>query len=481
MQLARAYRTGITALLMLCTPVSVASDRALLIGIGHYGLLSPLPAVPGVDVDLAKMRQAAEIMGFAPAQTRILEDPAATADGIRAAIDSWLIAGTQPGDRVLLYFSGHGSQVRDRGVQDEEDGLDEVLVGYDVRLDVVDGKVRASGIVTDDELFDRLDRLTGRDVLVLLDACNSASATRGAADSLVASTGWTLKGATLEGPTGDEGKRERAGEAWMDRGRFQQWVTLSAAADDQNAVATPYGGLFTQAVHVRLLHDRESRPGVRLTEFREEVAGYLRDRTNQSAQVPAPVLQGPEPLARKGIKLVRPDNRGPVRRQLESLASQGAGPLLSTAQRNYQYGDDIRFTVDVPQAGYLNVIAVDSDDHAYVLFPNCYHQNNRLNGGAQLELGDARTVGFQLQAQDPRGETYVLAIYTGIDRALNFYREALAEYGEPVGGSCEPPDVKPGLWRLSTAAVLSAKGIRVTAPTADYRAQGLTIQVEAKP
>jgi hypothetical protein len=459
-------------MLVLNAPATVASDRALLIGIGHYGLLSPLPPVPGVDVDLAKMRQVVEVMGFAPADIRVLADEGATVNGIRASIRSWLIDGTRPGERALLYFSGHGSQVRDRTIQDEEDGLDEVLVGYDVRLDVVNGQLRASGVLTDDELFDLLDRLPDRNVLVLLDACSSASATRGSADSAVVPVGWTRKGATLEDPIADGSKQVPAGDAWMDRGRSQTWVSLSAAGDDQSAVATPYGSFFTQAVHDRLLDEREGRQRVSLTDLRENVADYIQDRSGRSLEVPEPVLQGPAALEGKGIRLVRPDGHGPVRRQLESLASVGGGTLLTASRRDYRYDDDIRLTVNVPQAGYLNVIAVDSNDRAYLLFPNRFNADNRVSAGTRLELGNA-LLGFELKAQEPNGETYVLALYTGIDRPLNFYREALAEYGEILG-------IDRGLAKLSTAATLYAKGIRVTAPAANYRAQGLTIQVEAR-
>ena len=45
------------------------------------------------------------------------------------------IARAQPGDVVVFYYSGHGSQVRDRNGDELTDGLDEIICPYDMDWD----------------------------------------------------------------------------------------------------------------------------------------------------------------------------------------------------------------------------------------------------------------------------------------------------------------------------------------------------------
>ncbi len=68
--------------------------------------------------------------GFASSDIRILVEEGAAKNNILGSITGWLASETRPGDRVIIYYSGHGSQVPDRN-GDEEDGLDETFVPTD--------------------------------------------------------------------------------------------------------------------------------------------------------------------------------------------------------------------------------------------------------------------------------------------------------------------------------------------------------------
>ena len=143
----------------LCAPFATAADRALIVGVGDYAQVSDLP---GIDLDVGMMQEAAERLGFR--EIRTLLDREATYDRFKALFERWLIDGTQSGDRVLLYFSGHGVCGGPDG--DESDGKDEALILHDTRL-------RGSTMersLPDDEFRDLLQRLSGRHVLVLIDA-----------------------------------------------------------------------------------------------------------------------------------------------------------------------------------------------------------------------------------------------------------------------------------------------------------------------
>lgn len=83
------------------------TNRALLIGINNY----PGAELRGCINDIEDMAAFIESkFTFADDSITKLTDSAATADGIRAALATF-IKGVVPGDRLLLHFSGHGAQI----------------------------------------------------------------------------------------------------------------------------------------------------------------------------------------------------------------------------------------------------------------------------------------------------------------------------------------------------------------------------------
>ncbi|OCP26364.1 MULTISPECIES: caspase family protein [unclassified Ensifer] len=92
----------------LCSPV-LAADRALLIGVGNYQNLPPKLFLHGPKNDLVAMEGLLTgRLGFDRSAIRVLKDEQATRTAILSSIEEWLVAGTQPGDRAYLYYSGHG-------------------------------------------------------------------------------------------------------------------------------------------------------------------------------------------------------------------------------------------------------------------------------------------------------------------------------------------------------------------------------------
>jgi hypothetical protein len=133
----------------------------------------------------------------------------ATRDNLEQVVTQWLPAASQPGDTVFIYFSGHGGQIPDAD-GDEQDRQDEFLLPHDfLGPEAVDGLLQkaqrgeldpakaklaatvaelmkkapspqamklalmhASG-VTDDLFGHWVQRLAGRQVVVILDICHS--------------------------------------------------------------------------------------------------------------------------------------------------------------------------------------------------------------------------------------------------------------------------------------------------------------------
>lgn len=101
--------------------------HALVIGIGHYS--DPrIPVLRGVERDMASVRQLTRAMAIPDANVSVLRDGQASAERIRAAIRA-LDAKVRDGDRVFVYYSGHGTRWYDPSIKD--DGCTEGLLAAD--------------------------------------------------------------------------------------------------------------------------------------------------------------------------------------------------------------------------------------------------------------------------------------------------------------------------------------------------------------
>ena len=145
---------------------------ALLIGIDKYLNINDLQ---GAANDVRMMRQLLTTKyGFPEANVDTLVNEQATHEGIVNAIRNHLIANVQPGDIVVLHYSGHGSKMRDAS-GDELDGLDETIVPHDSRMP-------GHFDVTDDQINGLLSQITAvtQNVTLIFDSCHSGTVTRGA-------------------------------------------------------------------------------------------------------------------------------------------------------------------------------------------------------------------------------------------------------------------------------------------------------------
>jgi len=167
---------------------SFAENRALVIGIDDYpkillGGVSGLRNLRGAVSDANNMQAAlVEHFDVAADEVHLLTDAAATREAILSEFQTWLIDGTQAGDRVIFYFAGHGAQVEDESGDEGDDRFDEVLAPHDVAGELEGADAGLTGFITDDEMEELLGKLGGREVLMIVDACHSGTITRGALD-----------------------------------------------------------------------------------------------------------------------------------------------------------------------------------------------------------------------------------------------------------------------------------------------------------
>lgn len=136
------------------------------------------PSLAGCRNDVEIVRQF--LIGkydLEPENIRTLLDSQATRAAIIRAFQEHLIAKTDSNDVVVFYYSGYGSQVKDRS-GDEFDSKDETIVPYDSRQgNVFD--------LTDDEINNLLQRVSQKtlNLTFIFDSCNSGTLSRGSGQS----------------------------------------------------------------------------------------------------------------------------------------------------------------------------------------------------------------------------------------------------------------------------------------------------------
>lgn len=159
--------------------------RALLIGVQDYQHISKL----GGCVNDARLMESVLRNRFDFTHCTRLENEQATRSGVLAAFETFAQE-TQPGDVVVFYFAGHGSQVTDRE-GDEPSGLDSTLMPFDTKGKF--GTPEENLDITDDEIFLWLERLTAKTsaITVIVDACHSGTITR---DAEFDAPGFTVRG-----------------------------------------------------------------------------------------------------------------------------------------------------------------------------------------------------------------------------------------------------------------------------------------------
>jgi metacaspase-1 len=118
--------------------------RAVLVGIDRYEG-ADVPELHGCVNDVALVRSLLKKYFAVPNEhLRVLVNARATKANIIERLSA-TIASALPGEVVVFYFSGHGSQIRDRNGDELTDGLDEIICPYDMDWD-------SGTYIIDDEL-----------------------------------------------------------------------------------------------------------------------------------------------------------------------------------------------------------------------------------------------------------------------------------------------------------------------------------------
>jgi hypothetical protein len=400
---------------LILMSIAVAStargeDRALLIGVGRYAHFDD--RLNGVSLDLDMMTEMAQLMGFQKKAIKILAHENATTAAVYQTFDDWLINGIEAQDRVLIYFSGHGSQVPDEN-NDEKDKFDEVLLLYDTTLSAKNGRQSLNGVLHDDRFHRMLAQIKSRNILVILDACHSGSATRGLqlTPQTIPATDAQVKyfyySPMLEAAGGSGRFDLMAPSTSTDiNGRY---VAITACRDDEKTVATSQGSIFTLGLRQTLRAAAKAGVSITPEELQRQTTRYIQQQIRSDVIAFHPQIVGHYKLRNHPLELVAlSGGNGIMQQNLAALAEKSNETVwIDLNRRCFEPGDLLEISLKLTEPGYLNVVSITADDQSTVLFPNQYHPQNAVGPG-KFTIPSAQ-MGFEMVSDGPPGPHLITA------------------------------------------------------------------------
>ena len=446
-------RAAVFAMLALLAPWAVAAAsaatpaaaerqtrHALVIGIGDYA--DPeIPALRGIPHDIASARRMAGAMGVPAANVTVLRDRAATAERIRAEIDA-LNARVQDGDRVFVYYSGHGTRWYDEALKN--DGCTEGLMASDGR------------VLSNVELGRRLAPLAQRadKMLVFYDACFSGGVAGAPLRTRSFSAGseqitpkFTRAGAP-ELCAQPSNFRTRSLTATLQQAQVptvaQNVVHVAASRPDEASFdSSTQGGFATASWRDCLLGQAQDLDGSgaittdevtrcaqtkidRALAGQPGISGQQMTVAGNPAFVPAWMGAGfAAPAGAAGVLAPRPATPAQVLAEVHRQRD-GRRQVVATARKPLlKMGvDALELDITPPRDGYLYVALAGSDGQSlYLLYPNSLATDNRVSAGRRVGLPGA---GWEIVPAGPPGLETLLVMVTDTPRDLSLLTQEKA-------------------------------------------------------
>ncbi|MFO1329830.1 MAG: caspase family protein [Rubrivivax sp.] len=426
-----------------------STRHALIIGVGSYQVdaTRPVSALSGVRHDMSSALAMAALMQVPTANITLLRDGEVTRDAVQRALQA-LEARVQPGDRVFLYWSGHGSRYFDPA----EEGCVETLVPHDLRD------------ISNREFAQWLAPVAGKadKMLVVYDACHSGGVGGAAAPARALGPSWTPKytAGVAEACLKPSNLRTRSlvGAAAARGISGQDVVHLSSSRPDEVSFdSAESGGLATSSLLACLrgeARDLDSSGAVSVDELAQCAQqridrvlrghpqidpphlvingnrGFVPARLEGSTVAAAPAPMPPAAPAATPVAApvsvpvaapaAAPLAAPPVRNLLEDLHAQRDDKRRVSVQAvsdRLRIGRDaLDISVTSSHAGWVYVAMLGSDRESLVLlFPNELDPANRISAGETLLLPRP---GWRLTAGGPPGEDTLLVMVTDGPREL---------------------------------------------------------------
>lgn len=414
-----------------------AETHALIMTIGDYQ--AGIPRLKGVVHDRESARSIARLLGVRDENILEFHDGQLTLNGMQHAFDE-LDKRVAVGDKVFIYYSGHGSRQR---VSDPEERCAESLVS-----------VNGYGL-TDAEMEARLKQLSGRaqKIIALFDACHSGGATvRSINDAAFAPKFWSKAGESACEKPVNVLTRNLGLAARTAGSGGNNYVYIAAAQDNEISLDQPgKGGVATQAWLACMSGeavDADRSGGLTVEEIRtcaqekidtqlKNALGFLPHHINVTGNsdlvmtlatdspgeavevaLPAPVPTSvPVPAAQVQPELVVESAPPATFRDIFSGRDDLRTVEVELSRDKLKIGkDNLSFSVRSSHAGYLYLLMAGSDGKTFdLLFPNKLDNGNFIQAGQSLQLPRPS---WELTAQGPRGKNHLLVIVADAPRDL---------------------------------------------------------------
>lgn len=432
-----------------------ASRHALIIGIGEYSSQG-ITSLKGVKNDMQSAQLIAQTMSIPDENIRYLRDEQATAAQIRQAVEE-LNARVRPGDRVFVYYSGHGTRWVD---PKEPDHCTEGLL-------TTDGKV-----ISNVEVSELLSPIAGKTdkLLVFYDACHSGGIANqplrtrsfNLADTVLTpkfsgnlspevcakpsnlrtrslSTELSSKGilpdniVSIAASRPDEVSFDDARSgglatvAWRDclqgkakdldgNGLLSVEEITNCAQTSMNLKLRQFPDILGQ--HITIGGNRAFIPSY-MTASSAPTVGAAAEQSPTVAHAGAITPSSPA-SAVPSVPQPSQSNVKPVQLLEQVHAQRDASRTLSvTAQPAVMriLKDPLQLTVTSPRTGYVYVALAGSDQKSlYLLFPNAVDGDNRIEANQPMQLPRK---GWRITAAGPKGFDTVLVMVSDSPRDLS--------------------------------------------------------------
>ncbi len=345
---------------LLAVPAAFSEPKALLIGISEFPLLDL--SLPSVGADMENMRLVAARLGIEQQHTKLLENSGATLARVKAAIHGWMALGLSEEDYLLCYFSTYRAA----------HAAEPALLAYD-----------SGPVLTLATLREMLSRLrAGRIYLIVDGPLQPGSET-------YADTAFDWQASNVMALSPRMPSYRNAIDLTSGQRGNTMTFALRQAIDLARQRQQPVDFDWLHEVTGQVLGDLLSVDPSELL----DIGGATALRAN-----PLPMMTAAT-------------HEPPLQTDFYAKLVESARPMSTqTLNQQMNIGDELELALDVPEAGFLNILSIDSSDQTVALFPNRHHRDNRVEPGL-FHLPTAE-MDFAIQAQPPAGATSIIALLT---------------------------------------------------------------------
>ncbi|CAA6800343.1 MAG: Metacaspase [uncultured Sulfurovum sp.] len=352
------------------------NKKALVVGVSDYA--GENADLNGIERDVEKMKNMFESWGF---EVTTLYD----AEALKI-VDYLSNYGRDlsNNDYFAFYYSGHGSHKKDEN-NDESDGSDETLV-------LSNGKENIH--LLDDVLYAKFNTIKAKK-MIFFDSCHSGTVFRSLNGKVQSKT---IDAATVN-RTLSKGLNISTSKDIIENN--SDFIVFSSARDDEEALATPNGSLFTNSLY-RLFSNQNSlnQPFSDIKKsLTSDVLRYARENSAKEhhpnisysksysssstlkdfTQSQSKIASANTPISSNTSNTAKEIT---LQETLEGFIQEGKMEKMSLNYDNttYTVGQSVEFSLNTQGArGYLTIFYVDKND-VTLLYPNSFVQPKIIEG-----------------------------------------------------------------------------------------------------